>query len=235
MNWDEFDSRFYCAHNYQTLRADDRQIVAKVRDFFATVELRPGARGLDMGPGANLYPSLAMLPFCETIDLREMSAANVRWLTSWSRVFDRRWRPFWDVYAQNPVYRQHTRYPRLQFRRKAQVTKASVFDPDPNGRKWQIGTMFFVACSLSTEEPEFYQAVECFLDALEPNAPFAIGFMTNSHGYQVADKWFPAVPVDEKEIRQSLKKVSKLVALERIETADPLRPEVGMMLATGRA
>ncbi|MEU6745518.1 hypothetical protein ABZ914_04775 [Spirillospora sp. NPDC046719] len=34
-------------------------------DFFATVTLPAGARGIDVGTGTDLYPALALLPLCE--------------------------------------------------------------------------------------------------------------------------------------------------------------------------
>lgn len=63
--WHEFDSVRYFSHNYSRPREDDVRIVELVRDFFATVALPAGARGLDVGTGTNLYPALALLPLCE--------------------------------------------------------------------------------------------------------------------------------------------------------------------------
>ena len=101
-DWDSFDSAEYCDHNYARLRDDDQLIVEAVRDFFARSAIRPGAHGVDVGPGPNLYPSLAMLPFCERVDLWEMSASNVSWLQhQQARGFDERWDVFWRVFAKN--------------------------------------------------------------------------------------------------------------------------------------
>ena len=68
--WDEFDPEDYFAHNYASLRDDDREILEIVRSYFAD-QLGDlpmhSLRGIDVGTGANLYPALAMLPFCEEI------------------------------------------------------------------------------------------------------------------------------------------------------------------------
>lgn len=62
--WDSFDSRDYFEHNYRSLREDDRRILTAVRDHFGAHLGHNGGelRGLDVGAGTNLYPSLAMLP-----------------------------------------------------------------------------------------------------------------------------------------------------------------------------
>lgn len=235
-NWDAFHPGAYRKDHYLTVRDDDRQIIIAVRDFFAENPPVPGARALDVGPGANLYPSLAMLPFCASLDLVEYSEPNVRWLRrqqTFVRSFGRSWGPFWRLYGENAVYRGHTarHQPLREFRRKATVTKGSIFDLDP--ATWDIGTMFFVACSMSADAKEFYRAVHRFLRALKPDAPFAAAFMTGSTGYEIKGTKFPAVSVDEAMIRKAVGSLVKDATFVPIETQ--LRPGVGMMLVLGRA
>ncbi len=238
-DWDSFDPGSYRYDNYRTVRDDDRQIVELVRDFFVQAEVDPGGRAVDVGPGANLYPSLAMLPFCEQLDLIEFSAANVRWLRRrrgafWARL-DRSWDPFWRIYAARRAYREHARWvaPLAEFRRKATVRQGDVFELPK--AEYNLGTMFFVACSLSTEVTEFRDAVNGFVRSLTPNAPFAAGFMTGSTGYEVAGRWFPAVPIDRAEVSRSFDHIAYDVEIQPIDGSHPLRPNVGMVLATGRA
>jgi hypothetical protein len=238
LDWDRFNPGSYRAHNYRILRDDDRQIVTRVRNFMADSGVGPHARGVDIGPGANLYPSLAMLPFCDRLDLIEISAANVRWLRRqgrWWHRFDRRWNPFWAVYTENAVYKDYAagRKPMVEFGRKAVISQGSVFRL-PRA-EWDMGTMFFVACSLSTDLNEFHDAVHGFVGSLKPKAPFAAAFMTKSNGYYVAGQWFPAVPIDDVTVKRSLNDVAYDVRIDPIDSSDPLRPDVGMLLATGRA
>src|SRR5215813_2214758 len=80
VDWSAFDSEAYFAHNYRTLRDDDREIMKIVRDWFVTAAIGPEAVGVDVGTGTNLYPALAMLPFCSRLELRELSPPNVAWL-----------------------------------------------------------------------------------------------------------------------------------------------------------
>jgi hypothetical protein len=234
IDWDTFDPHAYAEHNYRHLRDDDRQIVALMRDFFARAALPPDALGLDVGSGTNLYPALAMLPFCGHVDLIEYSAPNIQWLAGRRRRharFDRSWDPYWRLFGEHPVYSPYVRVhnPLAEFRRKASVRQGSVFDLER--RAWDIGTMFFVACSLSADSREFYHAVRCFLEALKPGAPFAAAFMTGSAGYEINGRRFPAVPVDEQMIKTAVHELAPACDISPI--ISDLRPGVGMVLATG--
>lgn len=237
-DWNAFRPRAYRAHNYRTLRDDDRQILCLTRDYFAANRPAPGSRGLDVGPGANLYPALAMLPFCAGVDLVEFSESNVRWLRAqqhrWRR-FDRSWDPFWRLYGEDPVYRSYVagRHPLVELRRKGRVSQGSIFDL-PAGR-WDVGTMFFVACSLSADRGEFEAAVRRFVGALKPDAPFAAAFMTGSNGYEVKGVRFPAVRVDAGIVEQTLQPLAVDTKIVPIHTDSPLRHDTGMVLALGRS
>lgn len=231
VDWDSFDSIKYRNHNYKAVREDDREIVRLIRDFFGRAGVTNG-RGVDVGPGANLYPSLAMLPFCASLDLREFSGSNVRWLEQQKLKYDRNWDRFWAIYRQHPAY-DATPDPRARFREIATVTRDSVFTLPK--ATWDLGTMFFVACSLSTEMAEFGDAVHCFVRSLVPGAPFAAGFMARSTGYRVGDVWFPAVAVGPEDVEQALAWVARDVTVTEITTQNPLREDVGMIVATGRA
>ena len=242
-DWDHFDSDDYFNHNYRTLRDDDREIIGIVRDFFASADIRHNSRGLDVGSGTNLYPAFSMLPFCAAVDLCEYSTPNVEWLTREVGGFGGNWDEFWKVYSERGQW-AGIADPRPELARKATVTKANVFRLPP--RHWDLGTMFFVACSLSTVMAEFRAAIDCFAGALKPDAPFAAAFMAKSTGYRVGHLWFPAVAVDAAEVERSLDPVAYDVDVREISMGAPLRegygikgeadePPVGMIVATGRA
>lgn len=231
-DWDRFDSGAYFDHNYRALRDDDREIIQVVRDFFAGAGIGPHAYGVDVGSGTNLYPALAMLPFCDRIDLREFSASNVEWLRREVAGFSTNWDEFWQVCAESPRYAEVTD-PRAELARRATVEQANVFLLP--AARWDIGTMFFVACSLSTDPAEFRRALHRFVAALKPGAPFALGFMAKSEGYFVGSDWFPAVAIDAATVRDCLASVAYDVRVHPIDIGDPLRDGYGgMLVATGR-
>lgn len=232
VEWEMFDPDTYRDHNYRSLRDDDQQIIQRLRDFFAAAGVR-GARGVDVGAGANLYPALAMLPFCDIIDLADFAHRNAEWLRREVRSFDRAWDPFWAEFAANPAYAR-IEDPRQRLATTAAVYRASLFALP--ARRWDIGTMFFVACSISTDLNEFGRAVAAFAGALKPHAPFAAAFMIDSEGYFVGDHWFPAARIGVAEIEEGFAGLATGVEYHEIPTSAPLREGYGgTCLVTGRA
>ncbi|SQD94396.1 putative N-methyltransferase [Parafrankia sp. Ea1.12] len=236
--WDEFDPDLYHAHNYAVLRDDDQEILEGVRDFFATFAAAAATaadrplNGLDVGTGSNLYPALSMLPWCERITLREHSASNVTWLENEVRSYGTAWDPFWKVLTQERAY-LGVDDPRRALAERVVVEQGSVFEL-PRSR-WDIGTMFFVACSISEQREDFHRASRCFLDALMPGAPFAMAYMENSRGYEVGDIRFPAVSLKMDYIVESLEATATDVKADRFVGAEMLREGYeSMVLVRGR-
>ncbi|MFI5960032.1 SCO2525 family SAM-dependent methyltransferase [Cryptosporangium sp. NPDC051539] len=238
--WDEFAPIAYWDLNYRHMRHDDRRILHIIRDhFMATADLRRfglrRAAAVDVGTGSNLYPAFAMTPFADRIFLYDLSTANVGWLTKQRRQFDESWLPFWHELAAKGPYRR-VRSPRREFARKVHIERKNVFQLDEGG--FDLGTMFFVAESLSTEEDEFVAAMHAFIGSLRPGAPFATAHMENSSGYEVDGVWFPAYAVKAEQIRRTLGEVASDVYVEQIpyNVDGALREGYdGMIVATGRA
>ncbi|MDX6328237.1 MAG: hypothetical protein QOI83_620 [Streptomycetaceae bacterium] len=234
--WDLFDSRAYLDHNYQDLRQDDRQIIMAVRDYFCEHfrHRQPAEKlsGIDVGSGTNLYPSLSLLPWCSDITLYERSAGNVVWLEREIQHYSSNWDRFWQLFTDREPYRR-VADPRGRLSGLATVEKGDLFDLRPGG--WSIGTMFFVAESLSTARTEFEEALTKFIAALTPGAPFAAAFMENSEGYRVGDLEFPAYPVEEPQVRDCLAPRTDDLVITRLGfPGEPLRDGyTGMILACG--
>jgi hypothetical protein len=232
--WDLFDSDSYLKHNYGTLHDPDRAIIARLAEFFAAAaSARRRWHGIDVGSGTNLYPALAMLPLVETITLWEHSQANVRWLEHGLRPYGQLWDPFWEALSASADVYQRFRRPRALLPVRAKAEKASVFDlPEA---KWDIGTMFFVAESITGVRAEFESATERFIRSLKPGAPFAAAFMRNSRGYTVGAHRFPAVTVTEDDIGELLRRMAADLTIHLIDSTERLREGYeGMVLATGR-
>lgn len=230
-DWDRFNAQSYQQHNYRDLRSDDREILEIIRDHFADNPPQAPAAGIDVGAGPNLYPSLAMLPFCESVELYEYSAANVEWLRREVTAYDHSWDKFWGVLEERPEYSRLTD-PRGRLAATAEVTRGSIFDLP--GRRWGMGTMFFVAESLTQDFDEFHAAVGAFTGALLPGAPFAAAFMKGSRGYRVDDTWFPAVAINRSHVAQCFQGVASQVRITEVTFEHPLRDGYdGMIVATG--
>jgi hypothetical protein len=241
-SWHEFDPTAYFEHNYRQLRADDQVILETVRDFFAKMAVPGGAErtgpplahGVDVGSGANLYPALTMLPFCAELTLWEPSGPNVDWLRRQVLSYPPSWDQFWARLLEAESYQQTTD-PRSTLAARARVHQATLFDLPV--RTWDMGTMFFVAESMTARPAEFVEATRRFVGALRPNAPFAAAFMENSIGYDVGGVRFPAVAVDRDSVRSCLEEVCASLDIHRIDCGtEPLRSGYsGMLLALGTA
>lgn len=234
-DWDGFDTRYYLEHNYRTLRGDDKRFIEAVRDYFAAAGLPSDAIGVDVGSGANLYPAFAMLPFVRRLTLMDYSRTNISWLGTQVEAFDQTWDPFWKTFCENPAYAAVTD-PRAVLQRVCTVEQGNIFTVEwPE--QYDVGTMFFVAESISDNQGEFELAVARFLDALRPGAPFAAAFMENSQGYSTGVTEYPAVRVGRRDVERVLSGAAESLGVlsEPVDPEGALRPGYdGMILAVGR-
>jgi hypothetical protein len=236
--WSNFDPEAYVDSNYRIPLKVDMMIVQLMRDHFRDCfdgGIPSGVTGVDMGAGANLYPALSMLPWCEKLTLLEYAGPNVLYLEKQKLVpggYDKIWDAFWDELTKVPVYRDVTD-PRARFTEIVQVERANLFDLD-GARRWGLGTMFFVADSMSESENEFRLGVRCFARSLAEGAPYAAAFMKDSAGYDVGEYRFPAYRVKTKDqVAEILKPFSTDLKLHDLHHV--VRPgHEGMILALGR-
>jgi hypothetical protein len=92
--------------------------------------------------------------------------------------------------------------------RTARVVRGDLFDLEPD--QYDIGTMFFVAESITTRTDEFREAIRLFLHSLVKGSPFAMTFMRKSSGYEVGGRWFPACWVTEQDVRHCLSEIAQV-------------------------
>lgn len=238
LEWDSLDPDEYCERNYERIHGNDAVFVGILRDFLADrLAGRADLAGVDVGAGGNLYPALAMLPFCGELTLIDYSAPNVAWLRSRTEGYTpdldmATWRQFWNVLISDPAYAAIPD-PWATLQKRARVLRQSVFRL---GRgQWDLGTMFFVAESISSSPLEFRAAVTGFVTALKPGAPFAASFMERSEGWRAGGRAFPAVSVGEADVTAALAGQAEVHELIRLDAGDnPLRPGyTGMILACG--
>jgi hypothetical protein len=232
--WDSFDSDAYFEHNYSKLRDDDEQIIDLVADFFQRNEtprrLRP--RAIDVGAGANLYPALTVLPFAAELHLVERAFTNRKWLESEMLQPHPSWWQFWEQMKNGRRSYAQIKNPFDLLGRRARVRKGSIFNL-PAGQ-YDMGTMFFVAESITTRNSEFIRATRSFVNSLVPRAPFAAAFMRDSAGYRVGLRDFPACSVDERDVRLALDTVAIDVRIQTVDSQDLREGYCGMIVATGR-
>jgi len=231
--WDSFESDAYFEHNYSELRRDDEDIIDIVADFFQANEtgrLRP--RAIDVGAGANLYPALTMLPFAAEVTLAERAFTNRKWLQTEIRRPHPSWWQFWSHMDVGRAAYTTVKDPFDLLERRARVVKGNIFGLRP--ARFDLGTMFFVAESITTRNDEFERATRSFVNSLVPRAPFAAAFMRDSSGYRVGSRDFPACSVDERDVRQALHGLATDVRIQTVDSEDLRDGYCGMIVATGR-
>lgn len=237
-DWDAFDPVEYVDRNYAKLGREDRQILEKMRGFFGSAgisNLSAQMHGVDVGSGPNVYPALAMMPFCDTVTLSDLGKANVSWLRNEVVSYSSIWDQYWKVLEKSPPYAR-VKDPRRSLRRKIRVERKNLFDLP--SQRWDVGTMFFVAESISEERHEFERATKRFVTALKPDAPFVAAFMESSKGYYIGGRPFPAVGVGLQDVGECLDGIAHDVRICRLDPDEehPLRDGyTGMILALGRA
>ena len=233
-DWDTFDSEAYFEHNYSSLRPDDAQIIEIIAGHFNGIRPRMGnGRAIDVGAGANLYPALAMLPFATNVTLYERAASNVRWLEKERLSPQESWQPFWSALSHDRDAYQGFAKPLEALASHTRVQKGDIFDLPVH--QFDLGTMFFVAESITRRRREFVRATRSFVDSLLPKAPFAAAFMRESAGYTVGGRSFPAYAVDEREIERLFHEVAHGLTIEVIDSSTLRDGYCGMIVVTGRA
>ncbi|MEV6482427.1 SCO2525 family SAM-dependent methyltransferase [Streptomyces sp. NPDC051576] len=235
--WSAFDPIAYVDHNYRGIQPEDAEILHLIRDHFGDHFRKRGVgpvSGIDVGAGANLYPALSMIQWCDEVTLFERSSANVAYLEGQVDFYDPNWDRYWDALCRNDVYDSGVVDPREQFRKVVKVEQGCIFELGRFDGRWSAGTMFFVAESMTTSRQEFSLGVECFMRALAPGAPFAAGFMEHSRGYHAGRHFFPACDVGESDVRESLEPFVDDFMVYRLKSAASLRDGYsGMLLAWG--
>lgn len=237
VSWAAFDPIAWVDHNYRDVQQEDAEILHTVRDHFndhfRNQCVGPVA-GIDVGAGANLYPALSMLPWCDEITLFEYSFANVEYLKRQVSCYDRNWDTFWNALCEREAYGSLDSDPRERFRRVVKVEQGNLFGLERFVGRWSVGTMFFVAESMTASRQEFDLGVERFMCALTPGAPFAAAFMEHSKGYYAGEEFFPACDVGESEVRASLAPFAGDFEVRRLKPAADVRDGYsGMILAYG--
>ncbi|MEU7901349.1 SCO2525 family SAM-dependent methyltransferase [Actinoplanes sp. NPDC049118] len=234
IDWELFDTKDYFDHNYSTLRDDDRQIIEMVTDFFASeCPQLHRARAIDVGTGANLYPALAMLPFAAEVTLYERAASNSKWLREELRSPSASWQSFWDAMATGPPAYRTVARPFEVLHHRTAVVEGNISDLEP--ASYDLGTMFFVAESITPSVSEFVKATTAFVESLRHRALFGAAFMRDSSGYEVGGRRFPSCSVEEDDVTACLLPIAHDLSVRVVESKDLREGYDGMIVATGRA
>ena len=235
--WAAFDSEAYFQHYYGEPHADDDHVIRCA--VAAMKAIPPSATGLniiDVGTGPNLIPFMCTMPRARSLTAWEFSESNASWLRAdlTREKLRPQWQHFWDVTRE--AYGADWRLPDNPLASAmSRVTRASVFDLPK--RRWDAGTMFFCAESITEREDEFNSAVAAFAQCVKSGGTLAAAFLVRSAGYEVAGHPFPVLHLTPEAIETAFAVHALNVRSERIGITDrEIRSGYsGFVFLTGRA
>ena len=175
--------------------------------------------------------TMTMLPFASEVVLYERANTNRVWLKEQVHAPAASWAKFWDEVRGSRETYQNIKKPMDVLAHRATVVKGNVFALRPD--QFDLGTMFFVAESITNRDDEFRRATRLFIDSLVTKAPFAAAFMRDSSGYYVGGERFPACSINEKDVAEALADVAYVDTLEVVESTALREGYCGMIVATG--
>ncbi|WP_082652511.1 hypothetical protein [Aureimonas sp. AU12] len=201
VDWSGFDPEAYFQHYYGEPHGDDDEVVRHA--VRALMDAEPRDRSLDIvdvGTGPNLFPLLAALPRAARLTAFDYAAPNVAWLRHELQRLKARpqWRHFWDVVRSSAPGHDLPSDPMDRLRAIATVEQGSIFDLP--ARRFDAATMFFCAESITSRWAEFETACTRFAGCVRPGGSLIAAFLVGSSTYEVADRAFPVVRLDEAEI-----------------------------------
>jgi hypothetical protein len=193
--WAKFDPEAYVEHYYADPHPDDDEVVRMTCRALAASGRRD-LETIDVGTGPNLFPLFAALPVSARLTVCEYGEANIAWMrkTLAAGHLAPPWTHFWDVArgAHGPAAHAIAE-PVAELSKRTEVIQGSIFDlPE---RRWDAGTMFFCAESITAQQDEFERACAAYARAVRSGGVLAAAFLAGSRGYTVGDVDFPAVSI----------------------------------------
>lgn len=229
--WDDFNPFVYVQEYYAQIFPADRKILINIVKFYK--HYQPKGKFLEIGCGPNLYPIFAMLPYADSIDIIEYSSNNIDYLKKQVVSFQDIWYQWISLLRELDPIKYNIDF-QYQLRDKVKIYRDSIFNLPSD--KYDSVSMHFVSESLTDDIHEFHKANSKFIGALKPNGTFVASFMENSRGSFSAGTFFPAVPITDLHIKNSLNSLVNDLHVLKI----PSEPELvkivhtGMLMATGR-
>ncbi len=232
-DWDAWPVADYLAENYRRLHRADEAVIDHHSAVYARIPPDSLDRTLECGAGPNLYPLALAAAASRLVHAVEPSAASVAYLRRQLRDGpDPSWEPFYArCRLRNPALPPSL----AQALSRVRVTRADAFAL-PEGR-YALGSMNFVAESVTEDREEFAAFCRAFARAVRPGGHLVASFMENMGRYSIAGgRDWPGVPVDAERVAEVFARHTTDLEVRRID-ADPDLPDwgyTGMVLLSAR-
>jgi hypothetical protein len=220
--WSEFDSEAYFQHYYGESHPDDDQVVrCAVAAMKAALPPGNGLDVVDVGTGPNLIPLVCALPRAASLTAWEYAPTNIAWLEAELARDEMRpqWQHSWQVtreaYLPDYVLPEN---PLPHLRAKTAIHQGSIFDlPE---RRWDAGTMFFCAESITGQQDEFEAACAAYARCVRRGGTLAAAFLVGTSRYEISGRQFPILCLSVEAIEETFARHATGVEVTRIGLVD---------------
>ena len=220
--WAEFDAEAYFQHYYSESHPDDDQVVrCAVAALKRALPVGNELDVVDVGTGPNLIPLFCALPRAARLTAWEYAPSNVAWLEAELARSDmrRQWLHSWGITreAYLPEYVLPGN-PLPILRAKTTIHQSSIFDLAE--RRWDAGTMFFCAESITGRQEEFEAACAAYARSVKAGGTLAAAFLVGSSRYVIAGSQFPILCLSAEAIEDTFARHATEVMAEKIGMVD---------------
>ncbi|MFI8106680.1 class I SAM-dependent methyltransferase [Streptomyces sp. NPDC086023] len=231
-DWDRWPVEDYLEENYRRLYACDAAVIRHHSAYCRPLPAGSVAEALELGCGPNLYPLMILAAASGRIDAVEPGAAGYAYLRrQLHHGPEASWQPFYDLCRRlNPA---------LPASLSTALERVRPLHGDVSQvrqYRYGLGSMTFVAESVTEDGAEFAALCRAFLGCIRPGGGVLAAFMENMPSYRIGEgPLWPAFPVDAPAVREVFAPHTDRLVVRRVPK-DPALPDyghTGMLLLSG--
>src|SRR5437016_4713274 len=215
-DFDTFDPRGYLKEYYMTIDSENDQLLRFFSECYR--DIIPRSTLLEFGSGPTLYSLITAAAKVETIHVCDRLEGNLREIQLWKRADEEAFN--WEPFIQRALELEgKRRVTREDIRRRAELlrSKLTTFcscdafsNPPLQGNhinEYDIVQVNFVAESITSSLIQWERAIYNITSLLKPQGTLILTALKNAVYYQLQEKRFPAVDIDETVLTQLLRKL----------------------------
>ena len=214
-DFDTFDPRGYLREYYMTIDHENDQLLRFFSECYR--DINPRSTLLEFGSGPTLYSLITAAAKVDTIHVSDRLDRNLHEIESWIRGDEEafNWEPFiqraLELEGKSSVTREDLR--RRAGLLRSKLTTFCFCDafscPPLRGNhfdEYDIVQVNFVPESITSSLVEWEMAVHNIISLLKPHGTLILTALKNAVYYQLQEKKFPAVSIDETVVTRLLRK-----------------------------
>ncbi len=233
---DTFDPKGYLKEYYITIDAENDQLLRFFVECYRNINARSTL--LEFGSGPTLYSLFTAAAYVDTIHVSDRLESNLHEIQLWKRDDEEAFN--WELFIQRALELEgKCRVTREDILRRAELLRSKLmafctcdaFSRPPlhgtNIDKYDIVQVNFVPESITSSHVEWKRAMQNIISLLKPQGTLILTALKNAVYYQLQEKKFPAVNIDEAVLTQALRKLGFGEAHIRLQTVQANLPYRG--------